>query len=71
MPARDADAQRTGAWWTRGLKMEAEALTTQKLTMQSVPDEEHAMPDTTTTTAHTIPADPAAADTLEVIAPID
>ena len=71
MPARDADAQRTGAWWTRGLLMEAEALTTQKLTMQSVPDEEHAMPDTTTTTAQTIPADPAAAETLEVIAPID
>ena len=71
MPARDADAQRTGAWWTRGLLMEAEALTTQKSTMQSVPDEEHAMPDTTTTTAQTIPADPAAAETLEVIAPID
>ena len=30
MPARDADAQRRSAWWTRGLLMEAEALTTQK-----------------------------------------
>ena len=71
MPARDADAQRTGAWWTRGLLMEAEALTTQKSTMQSVPDEEHAMPDTTTTSAQTIQADSAAAETLEVSAVID
>ncbi len=71
MPARDADAQRTGAWWTRGLLMEAEALTTQKSTMQSVPDEEHAMPDTMTTSAQTLPVDSAAAETLEVSAVID
>ena len=71
MPARDADAQRIGAWWTRGLLMEAEALTTQKSTMQSVPDEEHAMPDTTTTSAQPIRADSAAAETLEVSAVID
>ncbi len=71
MPARDADAQRTGAWWTRGLLMEAEALTTHKSTMQSVPDEEHAMPDTTTISAQTIPADSAATETLEVSALID
>ena len=71
MPARDADAECTGAWWTRGLLMEAEALTTQKSTMQGVPDDEHALPDTTTTTAQTIQADPAAAETLEVSAVID
>ena len=51
--------------------MEAEALTTQKSTMQSVPDEEHAMPDTTTTSAQPIRADSAAAETLEVSAVID
>jgi superfamily II DNA/RNA helicase len=53
--------------------MEAEALTTHNSTMQSVPDDEHAMPDTTTTqhttTAQTFPvgpAGPAVAELFEV-----
>ena len=81
MPARDADAQRTSAWWTRGLLMEAEALTTHNWPMQSVPDDEHVVADETDeTTAEALRADPedataqddaAGAGTLLVSAVID
>jgi superfamily II DNA/RNA helicase len=44
--ARDADTRRICAWWTRGLPMEAEALTTHNWTMPNVPEDQHATPET-------------------------
>src|ERR1019366_145414 len=51
MPVRDADARRAGAGRTRGPLMEAEALTTHTWSMQSVPEDERAMPDRAETLA--------------------
>jgi superfamily II DNA/RNA helicase len=60
MPVRDADARRAGAGRTRGPLMEAEALTTHTWNMQSVPEDEHAMPDQ----AETLAVEAVAVETL-------
>lgn len=66
MPVRDADARRAGAGRTRGPLMEAEALTTHTWSMQSVPEDERAMPDRAETLAAETAAETEAAQTAAI-----